>query len=185
MFSTKTEGPAGPDQGRYVLFEQAPLTGDWILQGAATKALYSDWKSLPRENGLPCLSSFDAKQHGALMQFAVGHLVQSRDPLSFEVVYVGEECARMLGMSRERRILSDGSESLNSADVYKRLSDAAAYLQPHFVVKTLGWQGRELTKYEVLILPFGKEGVVGAAATLSVMSFSSGFDSKYWLNGGI
>ncbi len=88
-------------------------------------------------------------------------------------------------MSRERRILEPGSTAINSEDVYKRLADACAYKHPHFCVKTLGWQGRNLTKYEVLLLPFGEYGIDGAAAVFSIMSFSSGFDSKYWLVGGM
>ncbi|MEM7424601.1 MAG: hypothetical protein AAF441_00790 [Pseudomonadota bacterium] len=185
VFAARSDAAQSAGDGRYVLFEQAPLTGDWILQGAATKALFTDWVSLRKTDGLPLLSDFDASRHGSLMQFAVGHLVRSRQPLVFEVAFVGEECARILGMSRERRLLEAESDSLNTADAYKRISDAAAYRHPHFAVKTLGWQGRDLTKYEVLILPYGQDGVEGTAATLSVMSFSSGFDASYWLTGGV
>ena len=138
-----------------------------------------------RRKGLPLLSDFDAGAYADYMQFAVIHTVKSKNPYEFEVGFVGDECAIVLGMSRERRVLGPENSSINAEDVYKRLCDAAAYKHPHFCVKTLGWQGRSLTKYEVLLLPFGDADAEGTVVVFSVMSFSSGFDSKYWLIGSV
>ena len=65
MFTAKAEvaSEAAPDSvpaSPYVLFEQAPLTGSWILQGTATRALYAAWEGQERVGGLPLLSSFDS-----------------------------------------------------------------------------------------------------------------------------
>ena len=185
IFAATADASADHGGSQYVLFEQAPLTGDWILQGATTKALYADWLALKKVDGLPLIDDLDHARHAELLQYAVAHLVHSDNPYKFEVAFVGEECARILGMERERKVLEANSTSLNASDAYKRLADSVAYRHPHFAVKTLGWQGRNLTKYEVLILPYGREGALGTAVTLSVMSFSSGFDTKYWLNSGV
>lgn len=185
MFAATEQTGGGDDDARYVLFEQAPLTGDWILQGATTRTLYADWCALKNDQNLPLLDDFDSAAREQYLQYAVVHLIHSKDPYVFDVAFVGEEVSRLLGMSRHRRLLTEDTDSLNSADAYKRLSDAAAYRHPHFAVKTLGWQGRDLTKYEVLILPFGRKDTAGTAATITVMSFSSGFDPKYWLNAGV
>lgn len=174
------------DDGQYVLFEQAPLTGSWILQGIATKELYSAWEAqISQTKGPPILSEFDLGKYTEFMQYAVVHSVKNKVPYVFEVEFVGYECALILGMSHERRELGPGSTSVNAEDVYKRLSDAVVCKHPHFCVKTLGWQGRSLTKYEVLVLPFGKIDSESTVALFSVMSFSSGFASKYWLVSGV
>ncbi len=173
--------PASP----YVLFEQSPLTGSWILQGAATRELFSIWENLEQRDGLPLLSSFDSSAVEGMLPFMVIHQVHRREPYAFEMIYAGSECATIMGMSRERRMLNPGPDAENVSDVYARLLDVSVNRHPHFCVKTLGWQGRELTKYEVLLLPFGEQGYDGPVAILNVMSFSSGFDSKYWLVSGI
>ena len=173
--------PASP----YVLFEQSPLTGSWILQGAATRKLYDAWESQARVDGLPLLSAFDTSQVEDMLPFMVIHQVRGCDPYTFEMVYAGQECATIMGMSRERRTLQPDPDAANISDVYTRLLDVSVNRHAHFCVKTLGWQGRDLTKYEVLMLPFGEAGYFGPVAILNVMSFSSGFDSKYWLVSGI
>ncbi len=170
---------------QYVLFEQSPLTGSWILQGAATRKLYSIWEQQDRVDGLPLLSAFDTPAVEDMLPFMVIHQVHRCEPDAFEMVYAGSECATIMGMSRERRTLKPGSDAANVSDVYARLLDVSVNRHPHFCVKTLGWQGRDLTKYEVLLLPFGEVGFEGPVAILNVMSFSSGFDSKYWLVSGI
>ncbi len=186
MFTAKAEvaSEAAPDSvpaSPYVLFEQAPLTGSWILQGTATRALYAAWEGQERVGGLPLLSSFDSTGVADKLPFMVIHQVHRSAPYAFEMVYAGRECATIMGMSRERRMLQPGPDAANTCDVYARLHDVSVNRHPHFCVKTLGWQGRDLTKYEVLLLPFGEMGHDGTVAIVNVMSFSSGFDSKYWL----
>ncbi|NNF78317.1 MAG: PAS domain-containing protein [Rhizobiales bacterium] len=173
--------PASP----YVLFEQSPLTGSWILQGAATRELFKLWKKQERVNGLPLLSAFDGSRVENMLPFMVIHQVHRRDPYTFEMVYAGSECATIMGMSRDRRTLQPDPDAVNISDVYARLLDVSINKHAHFCVKTLGWQGRDLNKYEVLLLPFGEAGFDGPVAILNVMSFSSGFDSKYWLVSGV
>lgn len=186
IFTAKAEtaSEARPDSvpaSPYVLFEQSPLTGSWILQGAATREIYAAWEAQERVGGLPLLSDFDSHGKSGLLPFMVIHQVHRREPHTFEMVYAGREVATIMGMSRERRMLEPGPDAANTSDVYARLHDVAVNRHPHFCVKTLGWQGRDLTKYEVLLLPFGEVGHDGTVAIVNVMSFSSGFDSKYWL----
>lgn len=182
--SAETGAHAAP-ASQYVLFEQSPLTAGWILQGAATRNLYSVWEQLDSVDGLPMLSAFDTSAVEGMLPYMVIHQVHGCEPYAFEMVYAGSECAAIMGMSRERRTLEPGPDAGNVSDVYARLLDVSVNRHPHFCVKTLGWQGRDLTKYEVLLLPFGEMGFNGPVAILSVMSFSSGFDPKYWLVSGI
>ena len=96
--STAEADHSADTSGQYVLFEQAPLTGEWILQGAATKTLYSAWETLAAQSkGLPLLSAFDAGKYADYMQYAVVHGVKSKNPYEFEVGFVGDECAIVLG----------------------------------------------------------------------------------------
>lgn len=170
---------------QYVLFEQSPLTSGCILQGAATRGLFAIWEQQERVNGLPLLSAFDTVMVEDLLPSMVIHQVHRREPYVFEMVYAGIDCAKIMGMSRERRVLQPSPDAANVSDVYARLLDVVENGHPHFCVKTLGWQGRDLTKYEVLLLPFGEVGFDGPVAILNVISFSSGFDSKYWLDSNV
>ncbi len=190
MFTARADAAPGADTGaqpasQYVLFEQAPLTGSWILQGAATQQVYAAWESQKRDLGLPLLSTFDTSALEEMLPYMVIHQVRREECFAFEMVYAGVEVATITGISRERRILKSDAAGPNVSDVYARLMDVTLNTHPHFCVKTLGWQGRDLTKYEVLMLPFGEAGIEGTVAVVNVMSFSSGFDSKYWLTSGV
>ena len=190
MFAAKAEAAPGSASERvqpsqYVLFEEAPLTGSWILQGATTRELYAAWKRQGRVNGLPLLGEFNAEVASDKLPFMVIHRVHRRRDLAFELVYAGGEVSTITGMSREPRMLNPDPDALNAKDVHARLMDVTVNQHPHFCVKTLGWQGRDMTKYEALLLPFGEAGFDGVVAVLSVMSFSSGFDPKYWLSPGV
>ncbi|MEM8686660.1 MAG: hypothetical protein AAGF81_04995 [Pseudomonadota bacterium] len=189
MFGAKAE--AAPDTtselvpaSQYVLFEEAPLTGSQILQGAATRDFYAMWERQARVNGLPLLGEFDAEAASDKQPFLVIHRVHRRGDLAFELVYAGGEVSTIIGMSRKPRMLKPGPDSINTNDVHARLMDVTLNLHPHFCVKTLGWQGRDMTKYEVLLLPFGEAGFEGAVAVMSVMSFSSEFDPRFWRSPG-
>ena len=190
MFTAMADsGPAGnayaSTDSPYVLFEQAPLTGEWMLQGAATRTFYQAWVQQAQNGVLPLLGDLDTGAASALLPYLVIHRVCRSDPVTFEMVYAGLECATVLGISREPRVLAPDPDEDNLNDVYARLSDVWRQGHPHFCVKTLGWQGRDLTKYEVLLLPYGEAGADGPVAIFNVMSFSSGFDSKYWLVSGV
>ena len=186
MFTAKAGDDAAASSdaapaSQYVLFEQAPLVGNWILQGAATQQVFAAWDGQRQEQCLPLLSQFDTSGLEDMLPYMVIHQVRQREPHAFEMVYAGREVATIMGISRERRLLQADASGPNVSDVYTRLHDVCLNSHPHFCVKTLGWQGRDLTKYEVLMLPFGEDGVHGTVAVVNVMSFSSGFDSNYWL----
>ncbi len=185
MFAAKasltSDNPAdAPPASQYVLFEQSPLTDGRILQGAATRAVFAAWERQERLRGLPLLSGFETSGVQDMLPSMVIHQVHRGEPYGFEMVYAGADCARSMNMSRERRVLKPDPESANTSDVYARLLDVSVNRSAHFCVKSLGWQGQGLTKYEALLLPFGEEGFEGPVAIVSVLSFSSRFDSKVW-----
>ncbi len=187
MFTARADPAPGSDEtsepaSQYVLFEQSPITGNWMLQGAATRKLHCLWEQQVRVDGLPLLSSFESSGTADMLPFVVIHQVHRASQFKFEVVYVGTECSEIIGMGRDPRMLTPGPDAENTNDVLARLIDVAENQHPHFCVKTLGWQGRDLTKYEALLLPFGEVGFDGVVAIVTVLSFSNGFDPKCWLN---
>lgn len=190
MFAAKADTAPGATSelvppSQYVLFEEAPLSGSWILQGGTTRKFYAAWDQQGRVNGLPLLGEFDAERNSDMLPFMVIHRVHRRGDLAFELVYAGGEVSTIMGMSREPRMLKPGPDAINTNDVHARLMDVTLNQHPHLCVKTLGWQGRDMTKYEALLLPFGEAGIDGVVAVLTVMSFSGGFDSKYWRSSGV
>ncbi|MEM8645575.1 MAG: hypothetical protein AAGF86_04445 [Pseudomonadota bacterium] len=162
------------------MFEKAPVTGSCVLQGAATREFYTTWEQRSQVTGLPLLGELDADATADKLPFMVIHRVHRRGRLEFELVYAGGEVSSIMGMSREPRMLKPGPDAVNTNDVHARLMDVTLNEHPHLCVKTLGWQGRDMTKYEVLLLPFGEVGFDGVVAIMSVMSFSSSFDPSFW-----
>lgn len=184
--------PDGPEPvandappSQYVLFERAPLRESRILQGAATRKLFALWGRQDTQAGLPLLSAFDSSGAADMLPFVVIHQVHRDVPSKFELVYAGRECCAIMGMSEAPRILEPGPDAINVNDVHSRLLDVVTHQHPHFCVKTLGWQGYDMTKYEALLLPFGEEGFDGVVAILSVLSFSNNFDPKIWMNSDV
>lgn len=187
MFAAKHAGdPAGDadaaPESQYVLFEQAPLRGPAVLQGAATRKLHTLWARQDRTHGLPVLSAFDSSHAADMLPYLVIHQVHYEAACEFELVYAGQKCCEIMGMSPTKRRLKPTAGASNTSDVHARLLDVVRHQHPHFCVKTLGWQGRDMTKYEALLLPFGEEGFEGVVAILSVLNFSSNFDPKYWMS---
>lgn len=187
MFTARADRSPESDEksnpaSQYVLFEQSPITGNWMLQGASTRKLHALWEQQERVAELPVLSSFRSSDAADILPFMIIHQVHRAPHFQFEVDYVGAECAEIVGMSRERRMLASGPDQANTNDVLTRLLDVAENQHPHFCVKTLGWQGRDMMKYEALLLPFGEVGFDGVVAIVSVLSFSNGFDPKCWSN---
>ncbi len=185
MFAAKAEAATEATSelvppSQYVLFEAAPLTGSWMLQGTATREFYATWEQHGRVNGLPLLGEFDAEAASDKLPYMIIHRVHRRSSPAFELVYAGGEVSTIMGMNRKPRMLEPGPDAVNTNDVHARLMDVTLNEHPHFCVKTLGWQGRDMTKYEVLLLPFGEAGFNGVVAVMSVLSFSSNFDPKLW-----